>query len=79
MPGLRMVLGGSLLLWAGAVLCGAQTGSIDGTVSDSAGAHNRAPRGKKACLLYTSLLSKKPKLFYLFWNPCCALPLMARS
>ena len=38
MPGLRMVLGGSLLLWAGAVLCGAQTGSIDGTVSDSAGA-----------------------------------------
>src|ERR1700733_4512663 len=43
MPGgemqrLRMVLGSGLLLLAGAVLCGAQTGLIDGTVSDSAGA-----------------------------------------
>ena len=38
MQGLRMVLASSLLLWAGAVLSGAQTGSIDGTVSDSAGA-----------------------------------------
>jgi Carboxypeptidase regulatory-like domain len=38
MQRLRMVLGSSLLLLAGAVLSGAQTGSIDGTVSDSAGA-----------------------------------------
>ena len=38
MRGLRTVLGNSLLLLAGALLCGAQTGSIDGTVSDSAGA-----------------------------------------
>jgi hypothetical protein len=38
MQRLRTVLGSSLLLLAGALLCGAQTGSIDGTVSDSAGA-----------------------------------------
>jgi carboxypeptidase family protein len=38
MQRLRMVLGSSLLLLTGAVLGGAQTGLIDGTVSDSAGA-----------------------------------------